>query len=112
MLKEILELDETILGTGYNEDQLSALAYTSTSKNEIGNKQDADDWVGIFEHEQRPEVFSVVVKFESNEDREKFVEEKGIENFHNQRGNVWSTYWPFRSKDDVSNLYLIDDDEN
>ena len=112
LLKEILELDDTILGTGYNEDQLSALAYTSTTKNELGNKQDADDWVGIFEHEQRPEVFSVVVKFESNEDREKFVEEKGIENFHNQRGNVWSTYWPYRDKDDVSNLFLVDDDEN
>lgn len=111
LLKEILDLDDTILGTGFNEDQLSALAFTATTKNELGNKQDADQWVGIFEHEQRPEIFSIVVKFENEQDRLDFVEQKGIENFHNQRGNVWSTYYPFRDKDDVSNLFLVDQDE-
>ena len=112
LLKEILDIEDNILGTGYNEDQLSALAYTSTTKNEIGTKQGADDWVGITEHEQRPELFSIVVRFDTEADREMFVEDKGILNFHNQRGNVWSTYYPFREKDDVSNLFLVDNEQD
>jgi hypothetical protein len=112
VLKDILDEDLDLTGTGFDEAQLSALIYTTRPSNEIENLDEADEWVGILDHEQRNEVISVVIKFDNEEDREDFCEQHELTYFNNKRGKVWSTWYPVREREDIASVFIIDNDQN
>ena len=50
VLKDILDEELDLTGTGFNEDQLSALIYTTRSSDEI-ETDEANEWVGVTDYD-------------------------------------------------------------
>ena len=63
ILKDILDEDYDLTGTGFNEDQLSALIYTTRNADEIQTIDEANEWVGIADYENKPDSIKVMVHF-------------------------------------------------
>lgn len=102
LLKEILDTDvDGLLGTGFDADQLAALAFTSRPSSEFNDIDEAKEWVGMpgYDH-AAPPIPVLVVRFESKEAREAFCAEKGIHVHSRRGGRIWSANWPPRRQDD------------
>ena len=100
VLKEILST-EPLLGTGYDEQMLANLLYVTRPSDEIKNKSAAEQWVGMPDYQDETEDIVLAVSFDSEEDRERFLEVAGIKTVHNKRYSKWATWWPERERDDV-----------
>lgn len=113
LLREIKELDEeSLLGTGYDEKQLAALVMVTRPASEIADIDEAAEWVGMPEyHEKDGERFQLVVTFESEAERQRFVREKDITVIKTV-GATWSARWPAVEKEDASSLRFRDEDDD
>jgi len=73
ILKEISESDVVeMLGTGYDEAMLAALAMASRPIDEIKNFDAAAEWAGMPEFEPYGKENIVTVRFRNDDDRKKF----------------------------------------
>ena len=101
LLKEMQASIEGIIGTGFDEQMLANLVFTTRPEHEILDKNFAAHWAGLpeYSHEAASHSF-VVVSFASAEDREKFF------NFVGQKAGdkVKSMWWPPRDKDDTNSV--------
>jgi hypothetical protein len=106
LLKEVGDVG-TLLGTGYDKQSLAARVFASRGATEIADETAAAQWVGagMPEHDGRSGVFKLNIDFDSLEQRDKFVAEKGItlNSSDTTTANV-SAWWPARSKQDGSSL--------
>ncbi len=75
LLRDILHTaDDGLVGTGFNEEQLTALTFVTRPRDEIGSNDAAAEWAGMPEFEAKPPPVTLTVQFESAEDRLAFVE--------------------------------------
>ena len=110
MLKEILHSNQDGLdGTGFNPEQLGALAMITRFEHEIADKNAANEWVGMPDFEPAKGRVELMVHFESEELREQFIKEKNLD-IAKRGKEVWSTWWPYMGRDDVSSLRVVADD--
>lgn len=106
MLSEILKQiqdtsEEGLLGTGYDENMLAALAFVTRPASEIKNFSAAAEWVGMPEYEAGEKPIQLVVTFRNQADREEFVRISEL-SITGKNAATWSTWWPERETDDVS----------
>jgi hypothetical protein len=105
LLRTIQEDDPLgLLGSGFTEEQLAALALASRTRAELADYSVAAEWVGLpaFDPEGRPP--QVVVSFLDEADRERFMELIGAPRTTTRLGNTWSIHWPQREVEDLSSL--------
>ncbi len=98
MLKEIRQADG-LLGTGFDEQMLAALAFVTRPASEIGDMNDALAWTGMPEYDQGGDQIKLVVTFLNEEDRAEFVVKSGL-TIDKKVARTWATRWPFTERED------------
>lgn len=101
-LKGLAELDE-LLGTGFDDQMLASLVYVTRMESEIASMNEAAHWVGMPDFEAAGSDLLLVLHFESEEEREKLIEEMGV-TISKKTRQTWSGNWPPREKSDLSSL--------
>jgi len=108
LLRDVRETDYGLLGTGYDDNMLSALVYHTRPKEEVNDFDAAQEWVGMPEFEEEDPPMKLVVRFRNRADRDKFVELIGLD----LTPDAVSAWWPYRKPDDLKSVkFLVPDDE-
>ena len=107
ILRELAGDDiDLLLSTGFNAEQVAALALTTRTRAELDDFDAAAEWLGLPEFEPiGPEGCRLSILFDSREDRERFVatHELQVTRFDSSR-QAWSMRWPPRSREDTGSL--------
>jgi hypothetical protein len=93
ILKEIRETNDGLLGTGFSDEQLANLLYVTRPATEIASFSEAQEWVGMPAFNGVDKPLQIVVSFDSDEDREKFMALIGVERIFKKTRGTWSTWW-------------------
>ena len=104
VLKDILDEELDLTGTGFNEDQLSALIYTTRSSDEIETIDEANEWVGVTDYDNTPDSIKVMVHFETEDDRENFMQLLDNPHVNYKMGKTWKIWYPERGNEDPSSI--------
>jgi len=104
ILKDILDEELDLTGTGFNEDQLSALIYTTRNADEIQTIDEANEWVGIADYENKPNSIKVMVHFDTEEDRDNFMQLLDNPHVNYKMGQTWKIWYPERGNEDPSSI--------
>lgn len=125
LLKELAQGEASLLGTGYDEMMLANLVMVTRPATEIRDFNEAAHWVGLPTYGEEPdeeepagggsggsggtgrpfrEEIQLVVNFDSEEDRERFMAHAGIDKTRYRRGPTWSTWWPEKEREDLASL--------
>jgi ParB-like chromosome segregation protein Spo0J len=101
MLREVMQDDGSdLVGTGFNDEQLTALVMNSRAANEIQSKNEAAEWLGMPDYDPVDVTIKLVVSFKTMEDREQFAELLGYK-LTDKTKSVW---YPDRDRDDISSV--------
>jgi ParB-like chromosome segregation protein Spo0J len=113
LLKGLLEIEGNgaLMGTGFDENQLAALAFTTRPASEMQTQDTAAEWVGMADWEPRPNYPTINVRFEDEDDRQRFMELIGATVVNAKQGAVWSIWWPEREREDIRNIRFGIDEE-
>ncbi len=106
MLKNLLEIEGNgaLMGTGFDENQLAALAFTTRPATEFKNHDAAAEWIGMPDYEKKPDYPSVNVRFENQEDRAEFMARIGATIVNKRIGEAWAIWYPERQREDMREL--------
>lgn len=91
ILTEFFETDD-LLNWGFEGFELDT--------KEINEK---DEWVGMPEFEAKENPLKIIIAFESEEDRKDFEEKYDFEYLVKQE-KTWSTWYPYKSKEDLQSV--------
>ncbi len=104
LLKEISSSPVGLVGTGYDISQLMALAMVSRPASEIGDLNEAAEWLGMPEYQATGEdQYKLIITFRNTEDRERFKTQAKL-TIDKIAGASWSTRWPFSEREDGASL--------
>jgi ParB-like chromosome segregation protein Spo0J len=107
-----LASEGNLLGTGFNEEQLATLAMVTRSAAEIGDLNDAGEWLGMPGFDAVGSAPQVALSFKTLEDRDRCMEVLGITNIYRRTAGTWSAWWPNREMDDLSAIrYEVTEDD-
>jgi ParB-like chromosome segregation protein Spo0J len=102
MLRELMTVDD-LAGTGYDEEQLAALLYTTRTNDELMSKDHADEWIGLPDYEGMTKGPQLIVTFDNLEDRQAFIDLVGFQNAHDTTRYI---RWPER-REDLSSIKYV-----
>lgn len=86
-----------LVGTGYDEMKVANLLYITRPASEIGDIDEAKEWVGMTDYENAPEVYGFNVHFKTEKARADFLKKTGL--IATQiNGKKMSGWWPPRGK--------------
>lgn len=103
MLKGIKEEDiEGLIGSGFDEQQLALLAMTTRSRNEIKDKNEASEWIGMPDYEPTEKPLKIIVSFRNETDRNQFANILDL-NITDQTKSVW---YPEKQNNDTSSIII------
>ena len=102
LLRELSEKDD-LLGTGFDDQMLANLLMVTRPASEIADLDEAAEWVGMPEFETEAKRISLVVCFDSEEERDALVEELGVI-IKKKHGLTWSTWYPPREREDLGSV--------
>lgn len=103
LLRELAAEDwDNLLGTGFDGQQLAALALVTRPKSELADFDAAAEWVGLPAFEEPPEdqTIRITVRFLTLEDRDEFAARCGITQWTRQERNLWTAWVPYKPMDD------------
>lgn len=104
MLKEIANgMDLGLLGTGYDETMLAALAMVTRPASELADFDAAAEWSGLPEYTPDGGASKrIVVQFAKEADRAAFMKTIKATVINKKTDAVWSIWWPERQKEDLA----------
>ena len=106
LLRTIRDSDpvDGLLGTGYDDDMLAALVFVTRDEREIGDRDDAAQWIGlpVFDGIERPHV--VMVGCETIEERDALLVLLGVTTIHRKIRGTISVRWPPTEREDLAAL--------
>lgn len=100
-----------LLGTGYDNNMLLALAMVSRPTSEIADINETKEWIGMPDYESGDNVIKATVIFNSIEERTKFINRLEIKNARGVDKKTCSFWYPDRENSDPSSLIIEDGDE-
>lgn len=104
MLKEVMD-SIGLEGTGFNAEQLAALALVTRPAEEFASFNEASAWVGLPGFEEGGIPIRLVIGFRSDEDRASFVEKFKIRIDKSAiKGQTWSTRWPWTDREKTAGV--------
>lgn len=103
LLKGVLDADMDLLGTGFDEQQLSALLFNTRPAHEVKDKNAANQWVGMPEYDEGGVPIRLVIHFKTEADRQAFVDQAEL-TIVKTTAATWSTRWPFVPLEVVSDI--------
>jgi len=97
-----------ILGNEWNTKELDdwGVDVWQNIDDKISKINSMEEWVGMPEFEAKENPYKIIIHFESSEDREEFQKEHNIkiQTKLTKESNAWSTWWPFKEKQDLKNI--------
>lgn len=106
LLRQISEVD-ALIGTGYDEAMVAALAFVTRTKGELETLDAAAHWIGMPDYDpgELPGI-RLIVSFDTPEQRDEFIEQTGFGSVSRRAGmdKTWSTWWPPRAQDDLASV--------
>lgn len=113
LLRDIA-LRDSLLGTGYDEEDLAALVMITRPESEIQDFDAANEWIGMPEFVSgTAEQFIITLQCPSAKDREEVVAKLGLKNLHKMKqGKIWTGWYPEREQNDLSSLEWVDKKSN
>lgn len=113
LLRNLLEIEGNgaLMGTGFDETQLAALAYTTRPASELEDQDAVAEWVGMADWEQKPKYPELSIKFDDEQARQDFMEMIGATVINKKFGHIWAIWYPERSREDLINLKFEEDAE-
>ena len=111
LLKGLLELEGpmALIGTGFDANQLAALAFTTRPASEMEDQDAAAEWIGMPDWEKKPESPSVNVRFDNAADRKEFMDRIGATLINKRIGDAWAIWYPEREREDMIALRFEED---
>jgi hypothetical protein len=110
LLKEIRENDPfALLGTGYDDAQLSALLMVTRPASEIQGMSATAEWLGMPDYQDSEEQYQLVITFESEKARAEYVTAKGIAIIKKQK-MTWSARYPNTKREDAFSVRFKGDE--
>ena len=106
ILKEILDEDFDLMGTGFDEDQLSALIYTTRPAKEIESYYESDEWIGIADYDPRLKEIKIIVTFENYDDRQEFLDYLKDPPITYRNKDTWKMWYPPREQEDTKSIFF------
>ena len=106
ILKELLNDEVGLLGTGYDEMMLSNLLYVTRPASEIESMDEAKEWAGLPEYEKSTIPLKITVSFENEKDRREFATKLSIPLTNKTK----STWYPYKAPDDMKNIEFSEDE--
>lgn len=106
ILKELLNDEVGLLGTGYDEMMLSNLLYVTRPASEIKTMDEAEEWTGLPSYEKSVLPMKITVSFENEEDRREFATKLSIPLTNKTK----STWYPYKAPDDMRNVEFSDEE--
>ncbi len=104
LLKHIGKEDSIgLLGTGYDEKMLAALVMVTRPASEIMNMNEAAEWVGMPEYDEGGSQIKLVITFESEKERKRFIDKSRLK-ILKMVGATWSSRWPAVGIEDTSSV--------
>lgn len=104
---EIAEWDHDILNADFTPDELKEFdLFINMGNLESVNKVNDgsnNEWVGMPEFTPAENSLKIIIHFESESDREDFLKKYPME-FLKKESKAWSTWYPFREREDLSSL--------
>jgi ParB-like nuclease domain len=115
LLKELRDHDpvEGLMGTGYDDMMLASLVMVTRPADEIKDMDAAAEWIGLPSFEGAESPIRTVVHHDTEEDRERFLTELGIDEVSHKVRQTWSVWWPPRPRADLKSVEFVaggDDD--
>lgn len=96
----------------YNDQQRANLGLGPPPEEDETEDFDAGaHWAGMPGYKPIPLPPRVIVSFETEADRDEFMQTMGSPVVHQKNGRTWSIWYPDRPKDDVKSLRFEDGDE-
>jgi len=110
LLRELADDDlGNLLSTGFDAAQLAALALVTRPRSELADMEEAGEWLGLPGFEAEPPAPQITVKFDTLEDRDRFLAEVlPGQQMTKKVGQVWTCYWPNRGMNDLAALRFQD----
>lgn len=111
ILRELMSNGD-LLGTGYDEQTSAMLVFVSRPIEEIEDKNEAAEWIGMPEFDVGEKLYRLNVMFRSQEERDAFIDQLAIKiSDRNRDGTIVSGWWPPRDTMDRSHVLFVDDDD-
>ena len=111
MLKEIKEVTDNLLGTGYDDMMLANLVYTTRTRDEMQKFDSATHWTGMPEFDTGGEMIVMQVRFLNEKDRDSFLKKIGI-NLESVKqfadGKALSIWWPLKKGNDLISTKFLE----
>lgn len=106
LLRELAVDDlANLLGTGFDELSLAALAMVTRPASELADLDEAGEWLGLPGFAKADETPTLLVKFDSDDDRRRFLEVIGYGVDRVSRiGGGHTIWWPDRPQNDLQAL--------
>ena len=104
MLKEIKTKGQNgLLGTGFDENMLAALAMVTRPQSEIKNFDAAAEWVGMPAYAEGTGIVRIVISFRNEKDRNEFIKKYPLKigRIENQ---TWMLWYPPKEKEDLKSV--------
>jgi len=111
LLKDVMDQTSAdgLLGTGFDDKMLAALAMVTRPKSEIADLDAAAEWVGMPEFPDFSDPFKVTINFETEKDKHEFFKLIGYEDrVTDKTKKVW---WPWKEKRDMDSVEFKDDSD-
>lgn len=112
LLRELASEDwDLLLGTGFDEQQLAALALVTRPAEELRDLEAAGEWLGLPGFEAKTPDPQIVVKFLSLADRDRFLAEVlGVDHHIVKKvgEHAWTTWWPSKPMNDLAAVRFED----
>ncbi len=67
----------------------------------VNNGNEMDEWVNMPEFEEKDPTYSIIIHFESEQDRYEYAKNNNMR-FSKKESKTWSTNYPFKERDDLS----------
>ena len=110
ILKDILDEDLDLAGTGFDQEQLSALIYTTRPSTEVADIDEAKEWVGMVDFEPTGKDIKVIIQFDNEEDKQEMLNRIGATHINKQIGNISTIWYPERKQEDLKSISFIADE--
>jgi hypothetical protein len=110
LLKELMDtggVDE-LLGTGFDQQQLSILAFVTRPASEIADQASANEWAGLPAYDEGMYLPTLIITFSTKKDRTRFVDETKLKISVHNENKAWSTHWPYTDPVDVASMRFVD----
>lgn len=97
-------------GTGFDPQQLANLVFVTRPETEVRNFDAAAEWVGLPEFEPAGDRITLVVSFDTEEQRDELIEKLELV-IAKKRKLTWSAWWPPRELEDLTSVYYGEEPE-